>query len=86
MKKSLLPFSLVLALCTQTPAFVLRASAASQSEASSGVNIVIDLVKSGMSEPLVIKTLKAEGKAYRLSTADLVKLQKRACRKPSSKP
>ena len=35
---------------------------------------MIALVKGGMSEALVIRTLKAEGKAYKLSTADLLKL------------
>ena len=44
--------------------------------APSGVDTVIALVKGGMSEALVIKTLKREGKAYTLSAADLLKLQK----------
>ena len=42
--------------------------------APSGVDTVIALVKGGMSEALVIRTLRAEGKAYKLSTADLLKL------------
>ena len=42
--------------------------------APSGVDTVVALVKSGMSEAVVIRTLRAEGKAYKLSTADLLKL------------
>src|SRR5262245_23974488 len=48
--------------------------------APSGVDTVIALVKGGMSEALVIKTLKREGKAYTLSAADLLKLQKAGVR------
>ena len=40
------------------------------------MDTVIALVKGGMSEATVIKTLKREGKTYTLSTADLLKLQK----------
>jgi curli biogenesis system outer membrane secretion channel CsgG len=43
---------------------------------ASDVDTVIALVKGGMSEATVIKTLKREGKNYTLSTADLLKLQK----------
>jgi curli biogenesis system outer membrane secretion channel CsgG len=49
---------------------------AAKASAASGVDNVIELVKAGMSESLVIRTLKGEGKTYKLSTADLVKLQK----------
>ena len=42
--------------------------------AASGVDTVIALVKGGMSEALVIRTLRGEGKVYKLSTADLLKL------------
>jgi len=42
----------------------------------SGVDTVIELVKGGMSESLVIKTLQNEGKSYALSTADLLRMQK----------
>jgi curli biogenesis system outer membrane secretion channel CsgG len=48
-----------------------RAAAA----ATSGVDTVIALVKGGMSESMVLRTLKTEGKTYKLSTADLLKLQ-----------
>jgi curli biogenesis system outer membrane secretion channel CsgG len=41
----------------------------------SGVDTVIALVKGGMSEALVVRTLQREGKTYTLSTADLLKLQ-----------
>jgi curli biogenesis system outer membrane secretion channel CsgG len=44
--------------------------------AKSAVDSVIDLVKGGMSEALVIKQLQREGKSYELTTPDLVKLQK----------
>jgi curli biogenesis system outer membrane secretion channel CsgG len=43
--------------------------------AANGVDTVIALVKGGLSESLVIKTLQGEGKKYTLSTADLLKLQ-----------
>jgi curli biogenesis system outer membrane secretion channel CsgG len=49
---------------------------AAKPAASSGVETVIALVKGGMSESLVLKTLKREGKAYTLSAADLLKLQR----------
>lgn len=53
---------------TQKPA------APTAQKAPSGVDTVIALVKGGMSESLVISTLKREGKSYQLSTADLLKL------------
>jgi len=40
------------------------------------VETVIALVNGGMSEPMVIDTIKDEGKAYKLAAADLLKLQK----------
>jgi len=43
--------------------------------APSGVDTVIALVKGGMSEALVVRTLQREGKTYTLSTGDLLKLQ-----------
>src|SRR5262245_46401572 len=42
--------------------------------APSGVDTVIQLVKGGLSETLVLKTIQDEGKTYKLSTADLLKL------------
>ncbi len=53
-----------------------KARRAAKAAAASGVDTVIALVKGGMSEALVIRTLKSEGKTYKLSTADLLKLQK----------
>jgi len=44
--------------------------------ANSGVDAVIELVNRGASEDLVIKTLQDQGTAYKLSLADVVKLQK----------
>ena len=51
------------------------ASKASQQSASP-VDSVIQLVKSGMSESLIIKTLQRQNKPVNLGPADLVKLQK----------
>ena len=42
----------------------------------SGVDTIIDLLKAGMSEGLVLKTIQKEGKAYNLTPADMLKLQK----------
>lgn len=60
----------------QTPTAKPAAPAPAKASAASGVDTVIALVKGGMSEALVIRTLKREGKAYVLSPADLLKLQK----------
>jgi curli biogenesis system outer membrane secretion channel CsgG len=43
--------------------------------AESGVDIVIGLVKGDMSEAFVLQTLESDGKKYKLTTADLLKLQ-----------
>jgi curli biogenesis system outer membrane secretion channel CsgG len=71
---------LTLGLAAQSPPAKAAAPAqkapAAKAPAASGVDNVIELVKAGMSEALVIRTLKGEGKTYKLSTADLVKLQK----------
>jgi curli biogenesis system outer membrane secretion channel CsgG len=64
---------LTAAIGAQTPAAKPPAAAP---KAASGVDTVISLVKGGMSESLVIRTLKREGKTYTLSAADLLKLQK----------
>ena len=56
----------------QTQATLRKPSVA----AKSGVDAVIQLVTNGMSESLVIKQLQSEGKAYALTTPDLLKLQK----------
>lgn len=53
------------------PATIHRAPA----NQNSGVDAVIELVKRGASEALVIKTLQDQGTAYKLSISDLVKLQ-----------
>ena len=58
---------------TAKPATQKPAAPAAQ-RAPSGVDTVIALVKGGMSESLVISTLKREGKSYQLTTADLLKL------------
>lgn len=56
------------------PAAQRRPAAAA---AGSGpVDTVIQLVKAGMSESMVVRTLQREGKPANLSTADLLKLQK----------
>ena len=56
------------------PSTAKPAAAQAKPAAASGVDTVIALVKGGMSEALVIRTLRAEGKTYKLSTADLLKL------------
>ena len=56
------------------PATQKPAAPAAAPKASSGVDTVIALVKGGMSESLVLSTIRREGKAYQLSTADLLKL------------
>ena len=85
MKRSLLVlttlFAMLLAmgLTAQSPPAkpaAAPAAKATKATAASGVDTVIELVKGGMSEALVIRTLKREGKTYTLSTADLLKLQK----------
>ena len=67
-------FAMTLAVCVIAQAPPPKPAAAPK--AASGVDNVIALVKGGMSEALVIRTLKREGKTYTLSTADLLKLQK----------
>lgn len=53
------------------PATIHRATA----NQNSGVDAVIELVKRGASETLIIKTLQDQRTAYKLSISDLVKLQ-----------
>jgi hypothetical protein len=43
---------------------------------AAGVDPIIDLVKGGMSEALVIKTIQRQSKRYNLGPEDLLKLQK----------
>ena len=64
-----------------TPPKPAAAAAAPKAAATSGVDTVIALVKGGMSEALVIRTLKRENKTYTLSPADLLKLQKAGVRR-----
>src|SRR5438093_6026552 len=74
---SVIAMMLTATVAAQTPAKPLPSPPpAPKAAAPSGVDTVIALVKGGMSEALVIKTLKREGKAYTLSAADLLKLQK----------
>src|SRR5437660_8363191 len=73
---SVIAMMLTANVAAQTPAKPLPAPPPLKAAAPSGVDTVIALVKGGMSEALVIKTLKREGKAYTLSAADLLKLQK----------
>ncbi len=63
-------------IAAQDPPAKPAAPATRKATAASGVDTVIALVKGGMSEALVIKTLKREGKSYTLSPTDLLKLQK----------
>ena len=74
---SVIAMMLTATVGAQTPAKPLPAPPpAPRAAAPSGVDTVIALVKGGMSEALVIKSLKREGKAYTLSAEDLLKLQK----------
>ena len=57
------------------PTSLVAPKPAAAPRAPSGVDTVIALVKGGMSEALVVRTLQREGKTYTLSTADLLKLQ-----------
>jgi curli biogenesis system outer membrane secretion channel CsgG len=62
-------------LNAQTPGAKPAPSTAKPAPAtSSGVDTVIALVKSGMGEALVIQALQSEGKAYKLTPADMLKL------------
>ena len=47
-----------------------------QSATLSNVDTVVDLVKSGLSERMILQALKREARTYNLSTMDLLKLQK----------
>ncbi|PYR92255.1 MAG: hypothetical protein DMF84_14190 [Acidobacteria bacterium] len=73
---SVIAVMLAVGVAAQSPPAKPAPAAAVRSIASSGVDTVIALVKGGMSEALVIKTLKREAKVYTLSAANLLKLQK----------
>ena len=64
--------TLAIGVSAQTPA----AKPAAKAPAASEVDTVIALVKGGMSEATILKTLRRENKTYALSPADLLKLQK----------
>jgi curli biogenesis system outer membrane secretion channel CsgG len=68
-------FTMMLAVCIVAQTSPAKPAPAAP-KAGSGVDTVIALVKGGMSEALVIKTLKRENKTYTLTAADLLKLQK----------
>jgi curli biogenesis system outer membrane secretion channel CsgG len=51
-----------------------KPATAKPAAAPSGVDTVIALLKAGMSETLVIQSIRQEGRTYKLSTADLLKL------------
>jgi curli biogenesis system outer membrane secretion channel CsgG len=51
------------------------AAPGTQPATPSGVDAIVALLKSGMSETLVLKAIQTEGKAYKLSAADMLKLQ-----------
>ena len=68
-------FSLVAPAQTPKPT-AKPAAAASKGAPASGVDTIIELVKGGMSESLVLKTIQKSGKAYNLTPAEMLKLQK----------
>src|SRR3954452_9743920 len=74
---SVVAVMLAVTAAAQTPPPKPIPPAAARPAASSGVDTVVALVKGGMSEALVIKTLKREATASSLSAADLLKLQTR---------
>jgi curli biogenesis system outer membrane secretion channel CsgG len=59
---------------TAKPATAKPATAKPAAQPAGGVDTVIALVKGGLSEARVIKSLQDEGRAYKLSPADLLKL------------
>jgi curli biogenesis system outer membrane secretion channel CsgG len=59
---------------TQKPAAATQKPAAPRPAAASGVDTVLALVKAGLPEAAVIAALQAEGRAYKLAPADLLKL------------
>ena len=67
---------LAISVAAQAPAAKPAAAGAAKASAASEVDTVIALIKGGMSEGTVIKTLKRDNKTYSLSPADLLKLQK----------
>jgi curli biogenesis system outer membrane secretion channel CsgG len=73
---SVITITLAATAAAQTSPAKPLSSPPPKATATSGVETVIALVKGGMSEALVIKTLKREGKAYTLTPADLLRLQK----------
>jgi hypothetical protein len=76
--------SLTLLLAAQTPAPKPTPSAAkraaSATPAAAGapndVDAIIELVKSGMPENLVVKSIQKSGKSYNLAPADMLRLRK----------
>lgn len=79
MRKLIVVIAMTAAMFGQTPASKPQSTATVRKPAmavKSNVDAVIELVKNGMSEALVIKQLQRDGKAYSLTTADLLKLQK----------
>src|SRR5882672_3701824 len=68
--------TLAVPMAAQAPAAKPAAGGGAKAPAASEVDTVIALVKNGMSEAQIIKSLKRENKAYALSPADLLKLQK----------
>ena len=71
MKKFIIPMVLVTAMLGQTPSAHKQPAPGKPT-----IDVVIDLVQGGMSESLVIKTLRSQDKTYGLSPADVLRLQK----------
>ena len=65
-----------LVMAQAPPAAPPKPAAKPAPKAASPVDSVIDLVNSGMSESLIIKSLQAQNKPATLAPADLVRLQK----------
>jgi curli biogenesis system outer membrane secretion channel CsgG len=83
MRKSIavyfLAFAALLAQAPKPPAPAAPTTTARRpaaNNASSGVDTIVELKKGGLSDSLIIKTIQSAGKAYQLSPADMLKLQK----------
>ena len=75
LKLSILFAMLAIVAVAQAPAPATAPKKAAAPKAASPVDSVIQLVKGGMSDDLIIRSLKKSNKAVDLSPADMVKLK-----------
>ncbi len=74
--RSLNPKRLAATLCLVAAPEWLLGQASPSSQNPTGIDAVIALVQANIPESLVVKHIRSEAKAYNLTTADLIKLQK----------